>query len=416
MAKAAVMDSTIETNAYQTYLDALGNDYTRRNYENHFAEFRKALKASKTCNELLEMDGRVLEDKIVLMIKAQAAAGASTSSMNMMLAAIKKFFVENRHENKINWKWLRDRVPKGNGKVKDRDYTKEELQRMWERSDIRKRAILALLMTGIRKGAISGYKEDKGKPVFIGLKVGDLTKITAWRDKESKVHQFESHIYKLTVYSGDNAEYVTFTTPEGAQAIDKYLEDRRTAGETLTASSPLIRDAYDSLNAGDPEPVTLAALDMLFTRLARSVGIRPKEKEGKRQDRHDIMLFHGIRKYVNHSYVNAEAEVIKKELLIGHNPPGLEGSYLRPTENELLREFVKVIPYLTLGKEAELQRQVEVLKVESSDSDTMRRAYLDMKEELDRIKAERQKEKEEDAEVRALLKNPKIRKLLQDES
>jgi hypothetical protein len=49
----------------------------------------------------------------------------------------------------LNWSWLKARIPKGNGIVKDRDYTKEELVRMWERADIRKRAVLALLMTGI---------------------------------------------------------------------------------------------------------------------------------------------------------------------------------------------------------------------------------------------------------------------------
>jgi len=77
------------------------------------------------------------------------------------------------------------------------------------------------------------------------------------------------------------------------------------------------------------------------------------------------MLFHEIRKFVNHAYVNAGVEPIKKELLIGHSPPGLEGSYLRPTEDELLTEFVKVVPYVTLGQEAGLKEQVERLKVES---------------------------------------------------
>jgi hypothetical protein len=43
-----------ETNAYQTYLDALNNAFTQKNYEIHFAEFKKALKASESCNELLD--------------------------------------------------------------------------------------------------------------------------------------------------------------------------------------------------------------------------------------------------------------------------------------------------------------------------------------------------------------------------
>jgi hypothetical protein len=247
---------------------------------------------------------------------------------------------------------------------------------MWEQSDIRKKAILSLLMTGIRKGTIPD------------LRVGSLAKITEYRDKERRQHTFESHyIYKLTVYEGSDSEYVTFLTPAGAKVVDRYIEARTMAGDKIAANSPLIRDAFDSVNAGQPKPVTLAALGMAFTRLTRSVGIRPKEKEEgrKRQDRHDIMLFHGIRKYVNHALVNAGCNVIGKELLIGHAAPGLEGSYLRPTEEELLAEFVKAIPALSLSQESELRQQVDRLRVEVADIDVLKEGYLELKEDNKRL-------------------------------
>jgi site-specific recombinase XerC len=367
-----------DINAYRTYIDALDNPYTRKNYEIHFSEFRKALKASQSCNELLEMDGREIEDRLVEHIKRMAKAGASTASIRLMLSAVRKFFVENRQENRVNWSWLKSRIPRSNGKVKDRDYTKEELVKMWEQSDIRKKAILSLLMTGIRKGAIPD------------LRVGSLSKITEYMDKERRQHKFEKHhIYKLTVYEGNESEYITFLTPAGAKAVDRYIEARTMAGEKVTANSPLIRDVFDSVNAGQPKLVTLGALDMAFTRLTRSVGIRPKEKkeeEGrKRQDRHDIMLFHGIRKYVNHALVNAGCNVIAKELLIGHAAPGLEGSYLRPTQGELLAEFVKAIPALSLSQESELRQQVDRLRVEVADIDVLKEGYLELKEDNKRL-------------------------------
>ncbi|HEV8404502.1 MAG TPA: hypothetical protein VGQ13_01220 [Nitrososphaera sp.] len=379
MAKAKFLSAPATTNAYNVYTDALKNAFTRKNYEIHFKAFMKSLKASSSCNELLTMEGRTLEDAIVQHMKALDSSGASTSHIAITLAAIKKFFVENRAENKINWVWLKGRKPKSNGKVKDRDYTKDELLKMWTQSDIRKRAILALLMTGIRKGAIPG------------LRYGNLAKIAAYKDKEKKMCKFESHIYKLTVYETDPSEYITFLTPEGAKAIDLYIEARKAAGETINQNSPLIRDAFDTMNAKEPKPVTTAALDMAFTRLTRTVGIRPKKKEGERQDRHEVMLFHGIRKFVNHAYVNAGAEPIKKELLIGHSPPGLEGSYLRPTEDELLTEFVKVIQDLTLGEEAELRQQAEELKTQVSDVGAMKLAYLDIKSKMEALEEENKK-------------------------
>jgi hypothetical protein len=378
-------------NAYQTYIDALDNYYTRKNYEIYFEEFRKSLKnvsLSDSYNELLEMDGRELEDRIVEHIKEMAKRGASTSSIRLTLSAVRKFFVENRQENRVNWTWLKSRIPRSNGKVKDRDYTKEELVKMWEQSDIRKKAILSLLMTGIRKGAIPD------------LRIGSLAKITEYRDKEGRQHTFDEghHIYRVTVYEGDPAKYQTFLTPSGAKAVDRYIEARTMAGEKVIANSPLIRDAFDSVNADQPKPVTLAALDMLFTRLTRSVGIRPKEKkledEGgggsgrkkrRRQDRHDIMLFHDIRKYVNHALVNAGCNVIAKELLIGHAAPGLEGSYLRPTQSELLTEFVKAIPALSLSQESELRQQVDRLRVEVADIDMLKEGYLELKEDNKRL-------------------------------
>jgi len=347
----------------------------RKTTKSVFKAFKDSLKASDSCDELLAMHGRELEDAVIAHVNDLDKQGASTASIHSTVSAIKNFFVANREENRINWKWLKGELPKNNGKVKDRDYTKDELVKMWIQSDTRKRAILSLLMTGIRKGAIPG------------LRYGNLVKITNYRDKDRKQHKFESHIYKLTVYEGDPAEYVTFTTPEGANALDLYTQAWEAAGEKISTNSPLIRDVFNTMNAKEPKPVTTAALDMAFTRLTKSIGIRPKEKMGKRQDRHEVMLFHGIRKFVNHAYVNTGTEPIKKELLIGHSPPGLEGSYLRPTEDELLTELVKVVPYATLGQEAELKEQVERLKVESGDIDTMKKSYIDMRIQLEKTQA-----------------------------
>jgi hypothetical protein len=377
--KAKKMSSDIsDENAYQTFLDALNNPNTRTNYTYFFAQFREALQLSESCNELLEMDGRELEDLIVEYIKGQTKAGASSAAIKITLTAIRKFFVENREESRLNWSWLKSRIPKGNGTVKDRDYTKVELVRMWEQSDIRKKAILALLMAGLRKGGIPD------------LRVGSLTKITEYKDKDAEQHELEHHLYKLRVYEGSDEEYITFLTPAGAKAVDRYIEARMMAGEKVTAKSYLIRDVFDftKKNAHKPKPVTLDALDMLFMRLTRSAGIRPKEKQGKRQDRHDIMLFHGIRKYVNHALVNSGCDVIAKELLIGHSPPGLEGSYLRLTENELLIQFLKTVPMLSLSQEHELKQQVDELRIEVADLNMLKAAYSELRHEKEQYEGQ----------------------------
>lgn len=97
------------------------------------------------------------------------------------------------------------------------------------------------------------------------------------------------------------------------------------------------------------------------------------------------MLLHGIRKYVNHALVNAGCNVIAKELLIGHAAPGLEGSYLRPTESELLTEFVKAIPALSLSQEAELVRETEQLRIEVADTHMLRQQVALQNEQIRKL-------------------------------
>jgi hypothetical protein len=355
-----------KVNAYQVFLDSLTNPHTRKNYLLHFREFQKAMKASESCNELLEMDGSELENHIVQYIKELVKRGAATGSIRLKVASIQKFFVENRQESKANWRWLKARIPKGNGRVKDRNYTKDELVKLWNQSDVRKKAIISLLMAGIRKGA------------FPSLRVGNLTKISEYLDREGKQHKIETyHLYRSQVYEGDPEEYITFTTPSGAKAIDQDLEARRVAGEEITPNSPLIRDAFNALNADKPKPVTCTCLDMLFGRFMRAAGIRPKEKKGSynRQDRHPTMLFHSFRKYYNHQLLNSGVNLVAKEIMMGHQAPGLEKSYLCPLESELLTEFVKAIPALTLSEEVELKQQVTKLQAGNADIEMLRVSF-----------------------------------------
>jgi hypothetical protein len=116
---------------------------------------------------------------------------------------------------------------------------------------------------------------------------------------------------------------------------------------------------------------------MLFGRFMRAAGIRPKEKKGSynRQDRHPTMLFHGFTKYYNHQLLNSGVNLVAKEIMMGHQAPGLEKSYLCPLESELLTEFVKAIPALTLSEEVELKQQVTKLQAGNADIEMLRVSF-----------------------------------------
>lgn len=350
---------TATKDAYRIFIGAVTNETTRKNYENQFLHFRQYANISASANELLTMKAEKVENLITDYLQLMNKNGKSSAYMRIVLSTLKRFYLENRAENYLNWKWLSRRIPKNQGKTKDRDYTKEELQTVLKRCDTRKRAILLLLMSGIRKGAI------------VNLRVGGLSKLS-YKD---------IHLYKIKVYEGDSEEYHAFLTPEASKALDVYLENRKLDGEEITKDSPLIRDVYNPLNVKEAKKVTTSALDMLMTRLLRSAGLRVTNGAENRQRRHEVMLFHGIRKFVTRALENAGVKVTHAETLLGHDI-GIREHYIRPTESELLAEFVKAIPNLSLGDEDRLRSENVRLEAENAETGKLRALLIKQSDKL----------------------------------
>jgi hypothetical protein len=69
---------------------------------------------------------------------------------------------------------------------------------------------------------------------------------------------------------------------------------------------------------------------------------------------------------------------INVELLMGHSV-GISDSYYRPTENELLQDYLYATDTLTISQEKQLRHEVEKLKFENEEIDIMKKNYLDMR-------------------------------------
>jgi hypothetical protein len=59
-----------------------------------------------------------------------------------------------------------------------------------------------------------------------------------------------------------------------------------------------------------------------------------------------------------------------REMLLGHNI-GLTSAYYKPTEDEMLEEYMKAVDNLTINPENRLRRKVEKLEVERSQIDAL---------------------------------------------
>ncbi len=88
---------------------------------------------------------------------------------------------------------------------------------------------------------------------------------------------------------------------------------------------------------------------MLLTKVIKDSGVVVVDdvKTRGNKSRHEVPILHGIRMWWNGQMVQANCNVALKEQLIGHKPL-LEGSYLKPTDDQLLFEAMKAWPFLTM--------------------------------------------------------------------
>jgi hypothetical protein len=242
----------------------------------------------------------------------------------------------------LNWKKIRRVLPRARRYALDRIPTVNEIQEIVETADLRGKALtLVLASSGIREGAIECFR------------VKDYTTI----EQEEKLVAG-----RLVVYNGDPERYTTFITSEACYALDKYLNFRREHGEDVKMSSPLFRDKFDPIKGqyghGKQDsrnvvmPMTAPSVRQYYNRLLFSIGIRNERKR-----RHEFSV-HGFRKFFKTKAEIGGMKPINVETLMGHSI-GISDSYYRPTENELLEDYLKVIYHLTIIDETRLKIEIE---------------------------------------------------------
>ncbi len=259
----------------------------------------------------------------------------------------------------LNWKKITKRIPRGRSYGQDRIPTVDEIKQVLSYPDRRiKPAALLMLSSGIRIGA------------FDYLNWGNIEKI-------EKRGQLVGG--RIKVYAGTPDEYSSFLTPEAYHALEEYINFRKSNGERITKDSPVIRDLFypDKLGRGEPHiPKRLksSGIKRMFEDALKGTGIRKPLEEGKR--RHEFQVDHGFRKFFK-SVCERQMKSLHVEILMGHNV-GLAENYYRPTENELLDDYLKAVPDLTI---LEVVKGPSLAKLEELEKDN-----LELRKELQEIK------------------------------
>jgi integrase len=345
--------SALQGEVLQIFKAAIKSPLTRDVYERRLLNFLGDLRMTPECFlSLAKNNPSSAEKKIITFAfslirryeKGEIAAGTVHNCVKCvrLLLEMNDIF--------LNWKKISRILPKVRRYALDRIPTIEEIHEIVEAADIREKALtLVFVSSGIREGAIEQ------------LKVGDYTSI--------KVEGEKTVAGRLVVYSGDPEKYTTFVSPEACHALDKYLDFRREHGEEITKSSPLFRDKFDPIKGlyGHGKinskqliiPMTSHAIRQYYNRLLFTIGIRNERKR-----RHDFSV-HGFRKFFKTKTEIGGMKPINVETLMGHST-GISDSYYRPTENDLLDDYLKIVDHLTIRTESTFKAEVEKVKERGS--------------------------------------------------
>ncbi len=316
-----------------------------------------------------------------------------------------KLFCEMNDLTTINWR----RISKGMPRVKnysssDRAPTIEEIRKLVEYPDRRiKPIVYAMASGGFRLGA------------WDYLRWKHVTLITNNDEKNGEVIAA-----KLIVYAEEPEECYTFITPEAYNALKDWMDFHSSYGEKISGESWVMRDLWQTSNmnygakwglATHPRKLHSIAIKRILNKALWEQGIRHNAlAEGVK--RHEWKAAHGYRKFYK-SRAEQVMKPINVEATMGHDL-GISQSYWKPTEREVLEDYLKAVDLLTINdNKLTLQKQVVELTEKSKEENYLIKGKLAEKER----EAEQTKRELEEMNARQLTfeesTNKKVEKLTQ---
>ncbi len=288
------------------------------------------------------------------------------------IRSLKLFIDMNFDMPPINWKKITRGLPTRREIGNDRAPTIEEIKKIIEYPDRRiKPLILCMVSGGFRLGAWDYLKWKHVIPM--------------------KNNKDEILAAKLIIYAGEPEEYYCFITPEAFNALKNWIEYRSEAGEEITGDSWLMRNMWQTTEfiygakwglVKYPKKLESIGIKSLIERAIKSQGIikKPLVENEKRREWKSI---HGYRKFFK-SHAEQIMKPIHVEMLLGHNI-GLSGSYYKPTEKQILEDYLNAVDYLTIDKTIDnsnkFSKKIKELEKKSQYEDYFMRGKLQEKDE-----------------------------------
>jgi integrase len=275
----------------------------------------------------------------------------SRSYMTISKAAIRHYY-KNQDENVIlDWDKISSVISSAD--VKKYDVvgpTHEQIRLLLNIAEIKYRAVILLLAsTGMRREALCEMK---------------LENMTYVKDYK---------LYKFRVYPLTSHEYVTYCTPEAAEAIDIYLKKERPKKYFLTGHKG---------KSQSPQGLSVILRNLM---LRAKIGI----KQDKISFHDKIPSVHGFKQFCITQMKKAKVDTESRKIMTDHEI-GVSGGYMHDMDDDLLQEYIKAIPHLTINPDSV---KTVILSADDKDKEiaTMKSQMSEVMKEL-KLLREAQKE------------------------
>jgi hypothetical protein len=344
----------------------------------------KVSRDSKSSLIFIGLEGNTIEDKSITFVNRSKKESIDWTFNNVLKFMQFQFDRANRKEItgstvrnylksiklfcemaylSIAWKKISRGLPRAKNYADDRIPTMEEIRKLLEYPDRRLKAIIyTMASSDIRLGAWD-YLKCHIRPI----------------EKDGKIVAA-----KIIVYAGEEDEYFSFISAEAYKELQFWMDYRSFSGETINEDSWLMRDLWDTgiiqgkAFVTKPNKLAQIGIKKLINRAIWAQGLRKKFEGGKK--RHPFQAIHCYRKWFKTRCEIAGMKPINIEKLLSHSI-GISNSYYRPTENELLEDYLKVSDLLQIDKQSQLQKELNQYHQKNQEDTLVIKGKLQEKDE-----------------------------------
>jgi len=344
-----------------SFLLNFDSDNTRRTYKSLLNQYFKVVKAEP--NKYF-VEGRKYEDDIKKF--RQSLSGRPPKTIRTYIAGIKSFLMENDVELKEKfWKNIANRT-KGSFSVTD-DYipTREELREILQHGSIKARAMFLVMVSS-------------------GIRIGELTKLYL---DDIEVDKKPARIHIRYGIAKNRNPRTVFISNEAVNSLNSWLKERDDYLKRAVKKASHFKIKKPSKD-DRIFPMDTNTCRQIWNGLLKKSGYSRKDKTTGWERTHP----HCLRKYFS-SHIKMSRDMV--EGLLGHS--GYLGkSYPRYTEKELMKEYQKAEPSISIFEtpideerlehlETEIKRRDEKLKVQEEDIEFLKSKLLESENELKRL-------------------------------